>query len=78
MIEKTCSHCGGCGKVALAPMYSMTLVLLRRQRKEMTGAVLSRIDGCAATAMNNRLARLEEFGLVTSRIEGREKFYRVV
>jgi DNA-binding transcriptional ArsR family regulator len=39
---------------------------------------LSVKDGCAPTAMNNRLAALERMGLATSRRYGRIRFYRAV
>lgn len=45
---------------------------------ETSGANLARQFGCKATAMNNRLAYLEELGLATSRRYGRERLFKAV
>ena len=71
-----CPYCGGTGRVPLTGVYAGTLELLRRQPGEATGADLARQDGCKATAMNNRLAALERFGLATSRRFGRLRLFR--
>lgn len=72
-----CSTCQGAGKVDLNGVYADTLKLLRKCG-EATGAELARIDGCAATAMNNRLAALERHGLARSRRYGRKRLYTAV
>lgn len=71
----TCGHCGGTGHVKLTGVYADTLALLRKQKQEVTGAELATIDGCKATAMNNRLAMLEQHGFATSRKYGRMRLY---
>lgn len=71
-----CSCCGGRGKVPLDGVYFETLKMLSKERKEIHGAALARKSGCNSTAMNNRLARLEQLGLVKSRKYGRKKLYR--
>lgn len=73
-----CTHCGGTGRIELTGVFADTLDLLRRQKVEVTAADLSRLDGCAATAMSMRLGRLEGLGLVTSRRYGRLRLYRVI
>lgn len=74
----TCGHCGGTGHVELTGIYADTLALLRRQKSEVTGAALSKIDGCKDTTMNNRLAMLERHGFATSRRYGRERLFKAV
>lgn len=74
----TCGHCLGTGHIELSGVYAETLSLLRRQKDEVTGADLAKIDGCKATAMNNRLAMLENHGLATSRRYGRMRLYKAV
>jgi len=71
----TCSHCNGSGEVELNGVFRDTLELLRRQKKEIHGAELARIDGCNPTAMNNRLEYLADHGFATSRTYGRKKLY---
>jgi len=73
-----CSCCGGTGTVALTGVYFDTLGLLRKQKEEIHGAALARIAGCNATAMNNRLAYLEENGFVTSCVYGRKKLFSAI
>lgn len=70
-----CGHCGGTGLLPLTGVCADTLTLLRAAG-EATGADLARLDGCKATAMNNRLAVLERHGLATSRRYGRKRLYR--
>ena len=54
--------------------YRQTLELLR-ERGPIHGAALARLDGCEPTAMNNRLAALEQQGLATSQRHGRRRVY---
>ncbi len=56
-----CHHCDGLGRLKLNGLAAETLKLLRKQPAEIHGAALAEIAGCAATAMNNRLAQLEKF-----------------
>lgn len=74
----TCGHCKGTGKVEFNGAHADTLILLRHQKKEVTGTELAKITGCKGTAMNNRLAMLEKHGLATSRRYGRERLYKAV
>lgn len=73
-----CPWCKGKGVVAMTGVYAETLKLLKRQRKEINGADLSRIAGVKGPAMNNRLARLGELGYATSRRNGREVLWKAV
>ena len=78
--EKKCGHCKGRGTIPVTGEYSDTLYLLRkvfRSYDEITGAELADIAGIKPTAMNNRLAILEKFGFLRSRIWGRKRFYRI-
>jgi hypothetical protein len=70
-----CGHCGGRGTVPLSDEYAATLGHLRLCHRDVSGAEMGRLMGVAATAMNNRLAKLEEFGLATSRVSGRQRLY---
>ena len=72
-----CRYCGGSGRIELTGRYRETLELIG-VNEEVTGASLARRDGCQATAMNNRLAALERFGLLVSKLFGRERRYRRV
>jgi len=76
MDQVFCQHCSGTGRREVTGIYAETLALLRRQKQEVTGADLAAIDGCKATAMNNRLASLERLGLATSRRFGRKRLYK--
>ena len=69
-----CGCCGGTGRVPLSSLYLETLALLRKHGPT-TGAALSKIAGCKATAMNNRLKGLERHGLAKGRRDGRKVFY---
>lgn len=75
-VSVCCPHCRGSGRIPLTGVYADTLELLRANG-EATGADLARVEGCKATAMNNRLAMLERHGLATSRRYGRQRLYRV-
>ena len=71
-----CSHCQGSGLVELTGEYLTTLLRVRDLGREVTGAELGRLMGVKGPAMNNRLARLERLGLVTSRRQGKRRFFR--
>jgi len=72
-----CPCCKGAGRIELTGVYADTLALLTSHGKEATGAELSKVAGCKPTAMNNRLARLQDMGLVESRQYGRLRLFRV-
>jgi len=76
MTKRVCPTCSGSGRIELTGCYADTLRLLRLQRKEIHGAALAKLGGCKPTAMNNRLACLEKFGLAESRRYGRERLYK--
>lgn len=70
-----CTCCNGSGKTLVTGKYRFTLSLLRKH-PDSTGAELAEIDGCYATAMNNRLAWLERNGLAIGTKDGTRKYYR--
>ncbi len=72
-----CYCCDGSGQLELTGKYAETLEMLLKYG-EIHGALLAGMDGCKATAMNNRLAGLERIGLVTSRRHGRNRLYQAV
>lgn len=61
----------------MSSLYEHTLQLLKLE-KRATGAALARIEGCKATAMNNRLAGLKRHGLVKCEVDGRQTFYELL
>lgn len=73
--SRSCPCCGGSGRVPLPDVYAETLRLLREQPGEINGAGLARLAGCAVTTMNNRLVRLESWGIVAGRVNGRERLW---
>jgi Mn-dependent DtxR family transcriptional regulator len=76
VIHFACPRCRGSGQIPLTGVYAETLALLKRQRREASGADLARLDGCSGPAMCNRLARMEHLGLVVSRRYGHLRLYR--
>jgi Mn-dependent DtxR family transcriptional regulator len=72
-----CSHCKGTGRIELTGEYLETLNRLRELGKEMSGAELAKDMGIQPTAMNNRLSRIEQHGLIQSRRWGRSRLFRV-
>lgn len=72
----TCHCCKGEGLIELTGDTALTYWELCKQKAEVTGADLAIVMGTAPTAMNNRLAKLEEFGLATSRRWGRKRLYK--
>lgn len=74
-IMAACSYCKGCGSVEITGIYAETFRLLNAQQHECSGADLAAKAGCKPTAMNNRLAALEEHGLVVSRRYGRQRLF---
>jgi hypothetical protein len=76
-VWRTCSCCGGSGRVELTGVYAEALAAVVAAGAEVTGAEMARRSGeGSATAWNNRLARLEQMGLLTGRIYGRRKLYK--
>lgn len=83
-----CHRCLGSGVTVLSSAYDSTLQMLREHGRS-TGASLARVASQRrggswrggsppkATAMNNRLRRLEQLGLATSEWDGRERWYEV-
>lgn len=69
-----CRCCGGTGKRELSEQLTRTLQLVRKM-EPIHGAYLAKIDGCQATAMNNRLAVLLDYGLVRVIRAGRKLLY---
>ena len=74
MIVVTCGHCDGCGSVELTGETLLTYYALLAAG-ECHAVALAAEMGCKATAMNNRLTVLEEYGLATSRRWGRKRLY---
>ena len=88
-VKIQCGHCGGSGEVEITGVYAETMEYARTYTRvslrlpnvvspEFTGALLAQAyAGCKASAMNNRLARLEQLGLLTSRRYGRVRLFKV-
>jgi hypothetical protein len=77
-LKITCPRCRGNGNVRLTGVYLATLKtafdLLRREPFIVAGRHAEAF-GCSPTALNNRLAWLEEHGLLCSTGYGRERRY---
>jgi hypothetical protein len=73
---RTCPHCDGSGQLQLTGIHADTWHLLKNHGP-ISGAALAEIDGCQATAMNNRLVMLEEMGLARSERYGRLRLFAV-
>jgi len=67
-----CSHCDGEGYIELTGVHAETLSLLRGLPAALNGVELAKLANCNPTAMNNRLAWLEEQGLAERKRYGRE------
>lgn len=79
----SCPCCDGTGRIALTGIYLETLHEMRRRCKTVEAYVVANRDAawfqCEPTALNNRLARLEELGFVFSEKYGRQRrFFLVV
>jgi hypothetical protein len=72
-----CRHCGGRGEIALTGVYAETLQLVKKNPR-LNGAQLAAIAGCKPTAMNNRLARLQLYGMLDSQLYGRSILWTAV
>lgn len=80
MILHDCPYCRGSGKVPLNGVYLETLQTMRRLCKRGAFIVANRDAekfGCKPTALNNRLARLEELGFIVSEKYGRQRRFRL-
>lgn len=71
----TCTRCNGDGAIELTGVFAETLVLLRKQKKEVGTTVLADAAKVKIPAMNNRLAWLESHGLATSRKFGQQRLW---
>jgi predicted ArsR family transcriptional regulator len=78
IVTVRCGHCHGMGRVELTGEALSTLKAVTAAKREITGAELGKILGATGMAMNNRLVKLEEYGLVLSRRWGRQRFYKAV
>ena len=75
-----CSCCDGSGRVPFTGEYADTLDWIEAnftRGADFTGAELGKRLGIAATAMNNRLNRLEELGYLISIPYGRKRLYKL-
>lgn len=75
-----CPTCRGTGEVILSGVYLETLEFVRRWCERHGFVVANRAAteaGCEATALNNRLARLESLGYLTSEQYGRQRRFRI-
>jgi len=79
--EVTCQHCGGTGHVALTGVYLSTLLLMqaldRKGRRYFVANRDAALFRCKATALNNRMVRLEQVGFLRSERFGRERRFSV-
>ena len=71
-----CGCCRGTGRIPLTGRYAETLALLRKQKREVSGAELARLAGIRGEAMCNRLVPLERHGLATSRRDGVRRMWK--
>ena len=79
-----CSTCDGTGEIPLKGKYAETLKIARKRcnRLRRGGYVFAWRDhewfGCKPTALNNRLAWLEEHGFLRSERVGRQRRFYLV
>lgn len=74
----SCGCCKGTGKVLLTGVYADTLLGARRYLKSHAYLLASETAGwfgCKATALSNRLKRLETLGLLKAQVYGRQRRY---
>jgi response regulator of citrate/malate metabolism len=76
-LRVACSRCGGSGEVEFTGVYADTLRQAIRMLSSGATEIIAGRDadsfGCAATALNNRLAYLERQGFLTSVSYGRQR-----
>ena len=76
-----CETCDGTGQRDITGVYEQTYKTLRRlcrRRKYVVAGRDANVFGCEPTALNNRLAWLEEHGLAVSERFGRERRFRAI
>ena len=64
----TCPKCHGSGKKPLTKVYTQTLDLIRRLGNPTIADLQKHIKGVCPTAINQRVKRLKEFGVVTTSV----------
>lgn len=74
---RQCPTCRGTGHIEITGVYAETLALLRRH-PGLNAAQLARMAPCKGTAMANRLAALEAFGLARGVPYGRQRLWEAV
>ena len=80
-MKRKCSKCNGKGHIALGSEHAETLALLAGERKTITAVegvdLLLKRHGhiLTANALNNRLRRLQQWGLLTRERDGKEWVY---
>lgn len=78
---RKCERCHGTGSVKITGVYAATYRGLKLVARAHGWVVANRDAdwfGCSGPALSNRLARLEEMGLATSVVEGRERRYTAI
>ena len=78
-LVRKCGTCHGTGQVKVSDVYAETYRGLKWFSRAGGYCVANRdcvAFGCKGPALSMRLARLEEMGLATSVVEGRERRYR--
>ncbi len=74
-LTRKCPQCDGCGQIEIDGVYGSTLRLLKRQGRPVSVTDLARMAEVGSVAMLARLKVLAKYGLVESRIEGRNRVY---
>jgi len=78
-LVRKCEHCRGTGEVKISRVYAETYNRLKWLSRDSRYCVANRdcaMFGCKGPALSMRLDRLQEMGLATSVVEGRERRYR--
>ena len=78
-ITRRCEHCHGTGVVAIGDVYAETYRGLKRFSRGGGYCVANRdceAFGCKGPTLSMRLTRLQQMGLATSVIKGRERRFR--
>lgn len=79
IITIKCKRCNGTGQMPFNGAIADTLRMLRKLREPVTGAATARrLGNVKPSAMNNRLAYLENIGLAESERYGRERKFKAV
>lgn len=80
-VNHKCRTCNGTGKVELSGKYAETYHLLKMitSKAGITSTELaSRVSGCTAVAMCNRLDALEKLGLAKSERFGKKRLFKAI